>query len=72
MPLSVVIRHPMALMETAPVVFVQYLVGMAIVKAIKTYGKGYEQMPVKLKWPNDICKSSLSHYTSESPLINPT
>lgn len=52
---SVVIRHPMALMQTAPVVFVQYLAAMAIVDAIKSYdGKLYEDMPVKLKWPNDI------------------
>lgn len=64
--MSVVIRHPMALMETAPVVFVQYLVGMAMVKAIKTYGKGYEQMPVKLKWPNDICKPPLPNSASLS------
>lgn len=29
---------------------------MAVVKGIKSYDKGYENMPVKLKWPNDICK----------------
>jgi biotin---protein ligase len=52
---STVIRHPMASMQSAPVVFVQYLAGMAIVAGIKTYeGSQYKDMPVKLKWPNDI------------------
>ena len=52
---SVVIRHPMARMQSAPVVFVQYLAAMAIVNGIKSYdGKLYNDMPVKLKWPNDI------------------
>ena len=45
----------MASMQSAPVAFVQYLAGMAIVKGIKTYdGSLYKDMPVKLKWPNDI------------------
>lgn len=52
---SVVIRHPMAKMQSAPVVFVQYLAAMAIVNGIKSYdGSLYREMPVKLKWPNDI------------------
>lgn len=52
---STVIRHPMALMQTAPVVFVQYLAAMAIVNGIKSYdGTLYKKMPIKLKWPNDI------------------
>jgi biotin--protein ligase len=52
---STVISHPMASMQSAPVAFVQYLAGMAIVKGIKTYeGSLYKDMPVKLKWPNDI------------------
>lgn len=58
---STVIRHPMALMSRAPVVFVQYLAAMAIVQGVKTYegsagpGKSrYADVPIKLKWPNDI------------------
>jgi biotin---protein ligase len=62
---STVIRHPMALMSRAPVVFVQYLAAMAVVQGIKTYGSSnktsnyssksrYADIPVKLKWPNDI------------------
>jgi len=55
---STVIRHPMALMPKAPVVFIQYLAALAIVEGIKTYDKGFQRMPVKLKWPNDICTSA--------------
>ena len=45
----------MAKMQAAPVAFIQYLAGMAIVKGIKTYeGSQYKDMPVMLKWPNDI------------------
>lgn len=52
---STVIRHPMAQMQSAPVVFVQYLAAMAIVNGIKSYdGNLYKNMPIKLKWPNDI------------------
>lgn len=52
---STVIKHPMSQMATAPVVFVQYLAAMAIVNGIKSYdGSLYKDVPVKLKWPNDI------------------
>ena len=51
---STVLRHSMSLSTTAPVVFVQYLAALAIVAGIHGYGKGYEKLPVKLKWPNDI------------------
>ncbi|KAI1619042.1 biotin-protein ligase [Exophiala viscosa] len=52
---STVIRHPMAQMQSAPVVFVQYLAAMAIVDGIRSYdGNLYKDMPIKLKWPNDI------------------
>ena len=53
---STVVRHPMEKMQSAPIVFVQYLAAMAVVKGIKTYDKGYEQLPIKMKWPNDVCK----------------
>lgn len=40
-----------------PVVFIQYLAAIAIVEAVQSYDTGYGKIPVKLKWPNDICKS---------------
>ncbi|OOQ82349.1 biotin apo-protein ligase [Penicillium brasilianum] len=51
---STVVRHPIEKIQSAPVVFIQYLSAMAVVKGIKSYAKGYENLPVKLKWPNDI------------------
>jgi biotin--protein ligase len=53
---SVCMKHPMELSSTAPVVFVQYLAAIAIVEGIQSYEKGYQDLPVKLKWPNDICE----------------
>lgn len=53
---STVIRHPVDKIQSAPVVFIQYLAAMAVVKGIKSYDKGYEDLPVKLKWPNDVCE----------------
>ncbi|CAO1598523.1 biotin holocarboxylase synthetase [Xanthoria calcicola] len=51
---STVVRHQMSLMPQAPVVFLQYLAALAIVEGVQTYDKGYQRMPVRLKWPNDI------------------
>jgi biotin--protein ligase len=51
---STVIRHSMALTQSAPVVFVQYLAALAIVRGVQSYAPGYAALPVKLKWPNDI------------------
>ena len=51
---STVLRHSLAISNTAPVVFIQYLAALAIVAGIRSYDKGYDNLPVKLKWPNDI------------------
>ncbi|EED18545.1 biotin apo-protein ligase, putative [Talaromyces stipitatus ATCC 10500] len=51
---STMVRHPMEKMQSAPIVFIQYLAAMAVVKGIKTYDKGYEELPIKMKWPNDV------------------
>ncbi|KAF7717333.1 Biotin--protein ligase [Penicillium ucsense] len=51
---STIVRHPVEKIQSAPVIFIQYLSAMAVVKGIKSYAKGYENIPVKLKWPNDI------------------
>ena len=61
---STVIRHPISLTAQAPVVFLQYLAALAIVEGIKTYDVGFEDIPVRLKWPNDICA-----YSSKSCLM---
>lgn len=51
---SVVLKHSLQLNERAPVIFVQYLAAIAIAEGIRTYDRGYQDVPVKLKWPNDI------------------
>nr|POE76696.1 biotin--protein ligase [Quercus suber] len=52
---STVLRHSLALDKAAPVVFIQYIVALAIVAGIHGYSEGgYSKLPVKLKWPNDI------------------
>ncbi|GAA5796945.1 hypothetical protein HPULCUR_002323 [Helicostylum pulchrum] len=49
---SFIVRHSLKL-NKSPVVFVQYLIALAIVESIRTR-KGYENVPLRLKWPNDI------------------
>lgn len=56
---STIINHPGHLSMSHPIVFFQYLAAIATVEAIQSYDEGYEAMPVKLKWPNDICTFSL-------------
>ena len=36
------------------IAFIQYLSSLALCKAVKTYASGYENIPVKIKWPNDL------------------
>ncbi|OBR10794.1 Biotin-protein ligase [Colletotrichum higginsianum IMI 349063] len=51
---STVINHPAHLAASHPVVFIQYIAAIAIVEAVKSYDDGCADVPVKLKWPNDI------------------
>jgi biotin--protein ligase len=55
---SIVVRHDMSLTSKAPVVFLQYLAALAIVEGIHNYDSGFQDLPIKLKWPNDICEKS--------------
>ncbi|KIL92101.1 hypothetical protein FAVG1_04508 [Fusarium avenaceum] len=51
---STVLNHPAHLAVTRPIVFLQYIAAIAIVEAVQSYDRGYENIPIKLKWPNDI------------------
>ncbi|CAN6658810.1 biotin--protein ligase [Trichomonascus vanleenenianus] len=52
---SGVIKFPLHdIGPNTPLVFIQYLVSLAMVEAIRGYGPGYDQMPIRMKWPNDI------------------
>jgi biotin--protein ligase len=57
---STVIWHPMQISHSAPVVFVQYLAAMAVVRGAKTYARGYDALPLRLKWPNDVYAEEFS------------
>ncbi|KAM0752249.1 class II aaRS and biotin synthetase [Meredithblackwellia eburnea MCA 4105] len=48
---SLILR--LAMTSASKIVFVQYLFGLAVVEAIRRV-EGYEEVPVCLKWPNDI------------------
>jgi len=65
--MSTVINHPAHLAASRPIVFIQYLAAVAIVQAIKTYDAGYDSVPVKLKWPNDIYALDPRAPSSSSP-----
>ncbi|KAJ4378105.1 biotin holocarboxylase synthetase [Neocucurbitaria cava] len=54
MMFSTVLHHSFALSQSAPVIFIQYLAALAIVQGVKGYAPGYDKIPIKLKWPNDI------------------
>ncbi|ORZ24163.1 biotin-protein ligase [Absidia repens] len=49
---SLMLRHSVNYVQ-APVVFLQYLISLAVVESILAR-PGYEQVPLFLKWPNDI------------------
>lgn len=58
---STVLQHELSINAHAPIIFIQYIIAMAVVKAIKNYdpgsgNQGYRDVEVRLKWPNDICK----------------
>jgi hypothetical protein len=54
--MSTIINHAAYLASSRPIVFIQYLAAIATVEAIQSYGPGCQKLPVKLKWPNDICR----------------
>ncbi|KAF3938349.1 hypothetical protein ABW19_dt0200963 [Dactylella cylindrospora] len=63
---STLVRHKLEHVSRAPVIFIQYLVALAIVNSIKSYGEGYDEVPVFLKWPNDIYSRNLAESSPES------
>lgn len=44
------------------IVFVQYLSMLSYCQAITSYGSGYEDLPVRIKWPNDLYALSPKYY----------
>jgi biotin--protein ligase len=54
LPVSSLVKIPKRCINVAPLVFVQYLSSMAYTRALLEYDEGYNELPVKIKWPNDI------------------
>lgn len=48
------------------VVFVQYLAMLAYCKAIRCYSPGYEDIPVRIKWPNDLYALDPKYYKEKN------
>ncbi|KAL6449676.1 BPL1 Biotin--protein ligase [Candida maltosa Xu316] len=70
---SVLFKVPASPTTSSVVVTLQYLCGLAYIEAILGYGSavpgqgvGYEDMPVKLKWPNDIFIMKPDYFTKLS------
>lgn len=55
MPLHSEYGHP------SQALFTPYVVALAMVEAIKSYAHGYDCMPIRLKWPNDIYCQNPDH-----------
>lgn len=52
---SVLKKLPVSRGQTSsPIVFIQYISSMALIEAIWKYGDGYSEIPLGIKWPNDI------------------
>ncbi len=54
MAVSIFNRMSMEQAQRTPIVFIQYLCSMALIEAIWHYGDGYSEIPVRIKWPNDV------------------
>ncbi|CCK69500.1 biotin--[acetyl-CoA-carboxylase] ligase BPL1 KNAG_0C03960 [Huiozyma naganishii CBS 8797] len=52
--------------ENISIVFVQYLSMLAYCKAINSYLPGFEDLPVRIKWPNDLYCMSPSYYRNNN------
>lgn len=52
--------------EGIPIAFVQYLAMLAYTKAICGYAPGFEDLPVRIKWPNDLYIMSPDYYRANN------
>lgn len=81
MALSILFKVPNNTRQNSSIVTLQYLCGLAMIEAILSYGStspgtgvGYEDMPIKLKWPNDIYALKPEYYNqiSDKDITNST
>ncbi|KAI1314935.1 biotin holocarboxylase synthetase, partial [Mortierella claussenii] len=67
---SMVLRHPVQAPtgHSASAVFVQYLMALAVVEGVCSI-EGYEDLPLRLKWPNDIYAEAPLEHPSQAVVV---
>lgn len=73
MATSILFRVPAGTTQSSSIVTLQYLCSLALIELILGYGSeiqgqgvGYEDMPIRLKWPNDMYALKPEFYNSIS------
>lgn len=73
MATSILFRIPLDAQKSSSIVTLQYLCSLAVIEAILGYGSevqgqgiGYEDLPVRLKWPNDMYALKPEYYNQIS------
>ncbi|WBW70632.1 biotin-protein ligase Bpl1 [Schizosaccharomyces osmophilus] len=54
---SFIVNVPSENFSTTPVALFQYLMALSVVNGVRNYAPGYEDIPVFIKWPNDVYAS---------------
>lgn len=67
MQFSLILRHPYR-GAAASAIFIQYIVSIAVVDAVRRL-PGYEEVALRLKWPNDIYGEKLNGQTGEKKWV---
>ncbi|KAG5421308.1 BPL1 [Candida metapsilosis] len=66
LPTTILFKIPKCEVTPSFIVCLQYVTGLALIEAILGYGEsaGYQDMPVRIKWPNDIYMLKSQYFTS--------
>lgn len=65
LPATILFKVPQCEVTPSFIVCLQYVTGLALIEAILSYGEspGYQDMPVRIKWPNDIYMLKPQYFT---------
>lgn len=80
LPATILFKIPQVEVSPSFIVSLQYICGLALIEAILGYGSqvvgergvGYENMPVRIKWPNDIYMLKPEYFNSPNLDTNTT
>ncbi|RIB04324.1 hypothetical protein C2G38_2222689 [Gigaspora rosea] len=64
---SIMLKHSLKI-NPGSIVFIQYLLSLAVVEAVRAK-QGYEDIPLRLKWPNDIYAEIPLEGSTKSELV---